>query len=93
MIASIAANKATAVKAPGIGNGANYDNRGKNFRVTFSSSQGAARLNKLSQQTSVVSYSQLSRKVQSIHKSGGTILKITASILLMKSFTVQMQLI
>ena len=77
LITSIAANTATAIKPPAIGNGANYDNTGKNFRVTFSSSKAAARLYKLSRQTSVVSYSQLSRKVQSIHKSGGTILSIT----------------
>ena len=77
LITSIAANTATAIKPPAIGNGANYDNTGKKFKVTFSSSKAAARLYKLSRQTSVVSYSQLSRKVQSIHKSGGTILSIT----------------
>ncbi|MDJ0901864.1 MAG: phycobilisome rod-core linker polypeptide [Xenococcus sp. MO_188.B8] len=77
LITSIAANTATAIKPPATGNGANYGNTGKKFQVTFSSSKGAARLNKLSRQTSIVSYNQLSRKVQSIHKSGGTILKIT----------------
>ena len=74
---SIAANTATAIKPPAKGNGANYDNHGKRFRVTFSSSKGAARLNKFSQQESVVSFSQLSRKFQNIHKSGGSIISVT----------------
>ena len=74
---SIAANTATAIKAPAKGNGANYDNNGKRFRITFGSSQGAARLNKFSQQQAVVSFSQLSRKFQNIHKSGGKIISVT----------------
>ena len=77
LITSIAGNTATAIKAPTKGNGANYDNNGKRFRVTYSSAKGAARLNKFSQQNSVVSFSQLSRKVQSIHKSGGSIISVT----------------
>lgn len=77
LITSIAGNTATAIKAPAKGNGANYDNNGKRFRVTYSSSQGAARLNKFSQQESVVSFSQLSRKFQSIHKAGGSIVSVT----------------
>ncbi len=77
LITSIAANKATAIKAPAKGNGANYGNTSKRFRIAYNSSKAAARLGKFSKQESVVSYSQMSQKVQSIHKSGGTILSIT----------------
>ena len=76
LITSIAANKATAIKAPAKGNGANYDNTGKRFEVSFSCSKGAARLNKSSQQRVLVSFSSLSSRIQKIQKSGGTILKI-----------------
>ncbi len=76
LITSIASNKATPIKSPAKGNGANYGNTGKSFRITYSSSKGSARLNKFSMQKCVVSYSQMSQKVQSIHKSGGTILSI-----------------
>lgn len=77
LITSVAANTATPIKAPAIGNGANYGNTGKRFRIAFSSSQGAARMQKFSKQESVVSYSQMSRKIQSINGSGGKILSIT----------------
>ncbi|MDJ0509653.1 MAG: phycobilisome rod-core linker polypeptide [Crocosphaera sp.] len=77
LISSIAANLATPIKPVAIGNGANYDNTGKRFRIAFSSKQGAARTNKFSCQECIVSYSQMSKKIQNIHKSGGTIVKIT----------------
>ena len=77
LISSIAANLATPIKPIAVGNGANYDNTGKRFRIAFSSKQGAARINKFSCQERVISYDQMSKTVQSIHKSGGTILKIT----------------
>lgn len=77
LISSIAANLATPIKPVAMGNGANYDNTGKRFRIAFSSKQGAARINKFSSQERVISYSQMSKTVQNIHKSGGKILKIT----------------
>lgn len=77
LITSIAANLPTPIKAPAIGNGANYSNAGKRFRISFSSSKAAARIQKFSKQESVVSFSQMSKTVQNIHKSGGTILSIT----------------
>ena len=77
LISSIAANTATPIKPPAIGNGANYGNTGKRFRITFSSSQASARLKKFSKQERVVDYSQMSQAVQNIHKSGGKILSIT----------------
>ena len=77
LITSIAANQATPIKPPAIGNGANYGNTGKRFRIAFSSSKGAARLQKFSKQETIVSYSQMSRKIQNINRNGGTILSIT----------------
>ena len=77
LIKSIAANLATPIKRPAIGNGASYGNTGKRFRITFSTASSAARLNKYSKQESVVSYSQLSQRVQTIHKAGGKIQNIT----------------
>lgn len=77
LVTSIAANSATPIKAPAIGNGANYANTGKRFSIAYSSSQGSARLQKFSKQETTVSYSQLSKRIQNIHKSGGRILNIT----------------
>ena len=77
LISSIAANLATPIKPVAMGNGANYGNTGKRFRIAFSSKQGAARTNKFSSQEKVISYDQMSKTVQNIHKTGGKILKIT----------------
>ena len=77
LISSVAANLATSIKPLAIGNGANYGNTGKRFRVLFSTSKGAARLNKYSRQESVVTYNQMSDRVRSIHKVGGVIISIT----------------
>ena len=77
LITSIAANAATPIKPPAMGNGANYGNTGKRFQIAYSSSKSSARLNKFTMQKCVVSYSQMSQKVQNIHKSGGKILSIT----------------
>ena len=73
---SVAANLATKIVAPAIGNGANYGNTGKRFRIMFSTANFAARQERLSKQEVVVNYSELSRRVQSIHKTGGKILGI-----------------
>ena len=80
LITSIAANAATSIKPPAVGNGATYGNTGKRFRITFSTAKSAARLNKFSNSECVVNYSQMSRQVQSIHKAGGKILSITEVI-------------
>ncbi|MEL4897568.1 phycobilisome rod-core linker polypeptide [Crocosphaera sp. Alani8] len=80
LISSIAANLATPIKPPTLGNGANYDNTGKRFRIAFSSKQGAARINKFSRQEWVVRYSQMSKTIQNIHKMGAKILKITEMV-------------
>lgn len=76
LIASLGANLPTPIKPLAKGNGAAYDNTSKRFRITFSSSKANAKLRKISQQESVVSYSQMSQRVQNIHKTGGRILSI-----------------
>lgn len=77
LITSIAANVATPIELPAVGNGASYGNTDKRFRIVFSSSKATARLNKLTRQECLVNYSQMSQEVQTIHKRGGKIIKIT----------------
>ncbi|MBO1347854.1 MAG: phycobilisome rod-core linker polypeptide [Hormoscilla sp. GUM202] len=80
LITSLGANLSPAIKAPAVGNGAEYGNTGKRFLITYSTSMAAARLNKLSKVESLVSYSQMSQKVQTIHKRGGKILSISEQV-------------
>ena len=77
LLSSVAANFPVAIKPLAIGNGSSYGNTGKRFRVSYASSKASARMNKLSCQSCVVDYSQLSRQVQKIHKTGGRINSIT----------------
>ena len=77
LISSLAANMATPIKPLAKGNASGYSNLGKRFRISFTSSQVAARLKRFSQQTIVVDYTQMSQAVQNIHKSGGKIAQIT----------------
>ncbi|MBT9315610.1 phycobilisome rod-core linker polypeptide [Leptothoe spongobia] len=76
LISSLAANTATPIKALAKGN-STYGNLGKSFKIAFASSQSAARLKRVSQQTVVVTFAQMSQAVQNIHKSGGKISSIT----------------
>lgn len=77
LITSIAANVATAIKAPATGNGASYGNDSKRFVISFATSAATARLNHRSKLERTVSFSQMSKQVQNIHRSGGKILSIT----------------
>ena len=77
LVSSIASNVPTAIKSLAKGNGSSYGNTGKRFKITYSSSQGSARLAKYSGQSCTVGFEQMSRKVQSIHQSGRKILGIT----------------
>ncbi|NEQ64823.1 MAG: photosystem I reaction center subunit XII [Symploca sp. SIO2D2] len=77
LITSLAANASTSIKAPAVGNGANYTNTGKRFLIVFSSCAANARMNRLSKQEYVITYNQMSPTVQKIHKQGGKILSIT----------------
>ena len=76
LISSIAANLATPIKAPAKAGSTAYGNTGKQFKIYFASSQSAARLQRLSQQSCLVTYDQMSPKIQNIHRSGGYISKI-----------------
>ena len=77
LITTIAANTPTRIKAPAVGNGANYGNTGKRFKISFSSSKAFARMQKFSKQESVVSFNQMSKTIQNINRRGGSILSIT----------------
>ncbi|MEM9117131.1 MAG: phycobilisome rod-core linker polypeptide [Cyanobacteria bacterium P01_F01_bin.56] len=77
LIASVAANLPTPVKAPASGKSGSYGNIGKRFKIAYSSSKGSARLQRVSQTSTTVTYSQMSQVVQGIHRSGGKISKIT----------------
>ncbi|NEP61627.1 MAG: photosystem I reaction center subunit XII [Symploca sp. SIO2G7] len=77
LITSIAASLPTSIKPPAVGNGASYGNTGKRFCIKFTTSQASARLRKFSRQECVVDYSQMSQKVQNIHKTGGRIISVT----------------
>jgi len=77
LISSLAANLATPIKAPAVGNGAAYSNTSKSFLIEFFSRTLDARVNRRGKRQRIVTYSQMNQQVRNIHKSGGTILKIT----------------
>ncbi|NEO92473.1 MAG: photosystem I reaction center subunit XII, partial [Moorea sp. SIO3G5] len=77
LISSLAANMSTKITPPAIGNGAASSNIDKRFRIVYSTSTAAARLNKCSKTERVVNYSQMSQQFQNIHKCGGKIISIT----------------
>ncbi|NEQ79736.1 MAG: photosystem I reaction center subunit XII [Moorea sp. SIO2I5] len=77
LISSLAANMSTKITPPAIGNGAASSNTDKRFRIVYSTSTAAARLNKFSKTERVVNYSQMSQQFQNIHKCGGKIISIT----------------
>lgn len=76
LITSVGANLPTEIKSPLVGNGANYGNTGKRFRIAVVK-PGVGPVVKRSNTTYEVSYSQMSAKIQNIHKSGGQIVSIT----------------
>jgi len=77
LISSLAANLATPIEAPAVGNGADYDNTSKSFLIEFSARTADARLNRRGKRQRVVTYSQMNDAVRSIHRTGGQIVKIT----------------
>lgn len=77
LIKSLGGNLATKIVAPAVGNGSNYGNSQKRFRIMFSTANLAARQEKLSKQEVVVDYSQLSCRVKLIHKMGGKIFGVS----------------
>lgn len=77
LISSLAANLATPIKAPAVGNGAAYGNTSKSFLIEFSARTADARVNRRGKRQTKVTYSQMNDTVRNIHKSGGKIVKIT----------------
>ena len=75
LISDIASNLPTKIKPLAKGSG-NTSNTGKRFRITVAK-PGAGRNFRRSNDTYEVGYAQLTQKIQSIHKLGGKILKIT----------------
>ncbi|MEM6256454.1 MAG: phycobilisome rod-core linker polypeptide [Cyanobacteria bacterium P01_D01_bin.156] len=75
LISDLGSNLATTITAPQAGTG--RSSTGKRFRITASTSTSAAALGRVSKQQYVVSYSQLSKRIQSILKTGGKILSVT----------------
>jgi phycoerythrin-associated linker protein len=76
LISDVASNLGTKITPPASGFGA-YTNTGKRFRISVTKAgNGGARVSQ-SNTTYEVGYAQLSRKIQSIQKTGGRILSIT----------------
>lgn len=75
LISDLGSNLPTKIVAPASGSGA-YNNTGKRFRVTVSKAASGPRTTQ-SAMTFEVGYSQLSQRIQNVHKSGGKILSIT----------------
>ena len=80
LIGSLAANLATPIKALAMGNGANYGNNGKRFKITYSASKDFAQSQKYSNKQITVSFDSMSKAFQSIHNVGGKILSITEAV-------------
>ena len=77
LITSLAANAATAITPPAVGNGANYGSTGKRYRIVFSTATDNALLNHRSKREQVIDFSQMSPVYQRIHQQGGQILSVT----------------
>lgn len=75
LITDLGSNLATKIKAPA-GKTGTYDNTGKRFKITVSNSGRSAQINHVSTQEYIVSYGQMSQKMQSIFKSGGKVLSV-----------------
>ena len=75
LISQVAANLPTKISEPPAGSGS-YDNTGKRFRIAVAK-PGVGPVVKRSNTTYEVSFSQMSAKIQNIHKSGGEIVSIT----------------
>ncbi len=75
LISDIGSNLATKIAAPQSGTG--RSSTSKRFRITASTSKSAASLGRVSKQEYVVSYNQMTQRIQSILKTGGKILNVT----------------
>ena len=75
LLSDIASNLPTKLSAPAKGSGSSAST-GKRYRIVVSQSGAGPRV-KLSNQAYEVEYSQLTPRIQSIHKTGGKIVSVT----------------
>lgn len=76
LISDIGGNRNTSIKPPARGGSGAYANTGKRFRIAITNAKFGERVTQ-SAVTFEVNYSQLSRKIQNIQKTGGKILSIS----------------
>ena len=76
LISSLGANLATAIKFPAKGKAGTPGNTGKRFKISYNSSQAAARLSGRSTGSCTVTYDVMSQTVQNIHRAGSRIVSI-----------------
>ena len=74
LISDLAGNKSSAIKSPAGGSGT-YANTGKRFRITVAKAGAGPRF-KRSNMTCEVTYDQMTNRIQSIQRSGGSIVSI-----------------
>lgn len=75
LIGAIAGNQSSKIVQPAGGSGA-YSNTGKRFRITIAKANFGRRVTQ-SSTTFEIGFAQMSKKIQSIQKTGGKILSIT----------------
>ncbi len=75
LISDLGSNLATKISTPQGGTGRSSTN--KRFRISVTTSTASAAIGRRSKQEYVVSYGQMTQRIQSILKSGGKILSIT----------------
>ncbi len=75
LISTIGTNSSNSIKRPAIGRGA-ADQTSKRYRIVVSKA-GSSPIYHKSKCTYDISYAQMSKRIQNIHKSGGKILSIT----------------
>ncbi|MEA5465413.1 phycobilisome rod-core linker polypeptide [Leptothoe sp. PORK10 BA2] len=75
LISDLGSNLSTKIAKPQAGTGRTSTN--KRFRITATTSTAAAAIGRMSKQEYVVSYSQMTQRIQSILKSGGKILSVS----------------
>lgn len=73
LVTDIASNLPTSIVAPAGGSGT-YSNTGKRFRIQVAKGKGTSRRSTISY---TVSFDQLTNNIQSIHKTGGTIVSLS----------------
>ncbi|WP_017326212.1 phycobilisome rod-core linker polypeptide [Synechococcus sp. PCC 7336] len=75
LVYALGSNSAVAIKPPSAGRGGAYDNTGKRFRISVSKAGAGPRF-KRSNMSCEVAFDQLTQRIQSIHRSGGKIVRV-----------------